>query len=66
VWEWYVALSNTRGSSGFGPNPIGWRDIEAWSAVTGIHPAPFEVECLMEIECAYLEAITNGRKKGGE
>jgi len=64
VWEWYVALANARGDSGGGPQPLGWRDLDAWSNLTGARPSPFELQCLMELDVAWLDSMADNGKKG--
>jgi len=56
LMEWFLELSSARGSSGFGINPIGYPDIEAWSRLTGARPSPYEVECLLALDRAFLQA----------
>jgi hypothetical protein len=37
-----------------GPAPITYRDVEAWSNVTGIRPRGWEVDMLFAIDAKYL------------
>lgn len=57
LWGWYVEIAEASGSGGFGPARIGWRDIEAWATLHRIRIAPFELECLVAIDRAYLRAL---------
>jgi hypothetical protein len=50
-------LSAGRGSSGWGPEPIRYIDIEAWSRLTGRILRPHEVQALLMIDQAYLAAV---------
>lgn len=44
-----------RGSNGFGPNPISWPDLQAWSALTGSVVTPFEARVIMQIDRVWLD-----------
>jgi hypothetical protein len=65
LWNWYVELASARGGSGFGPNPIGFCDIEAWARLTGRRPIPWEVETLRRMDDATLLAVAK-KSDGGE
>lgn len=56
VFGWFTELSATRGSNGFGANPIGYRDIADWSRLTGELPTPFEVSCILALDSAFLRS----------
>ena len=56
VWHWFLALSGVRGSTGFGPAPIGYRDIADWSRLTGNAPTPHEVGLLRDLDAAFLRS----------
>lgn len=55
VWHWFLELAATRKGGGFGPERIGYADIDAWSRLTGCDPNPFEVGCLTGIDLKYFE-----------
>ena len=54
---------------GFGAEPIGFADIDAWSRLTGARPRPAEIRVLMAIDREWLAADSKRReaqrKKGG-
>ena len=54
IWAWFLELSAGRGSSGFGPNPISWLDLLAWTALTGMIVRSAEVEAIMALDRAWL------------
>ena len=56
VWAWFLELSAGRGSNGFGPNPISWFDLLAWTALTGTIIRPAEIEAIMALDRAWLKA----------
>jgi hypothetical protein len=47
------------------PEPIGFRDIEAWSHLTGRDPTPWEVATIRRMDVATLEALNKQSKDGG-
>jgi hypothetical protein len=49
-------MSRARGSTGFGPAPLSWADIEAWSRVTGTPVDPWEARAIRAIDDAIIEA----------
>lgn len=52
-----MALDATRGSNGFGPNPITYSEIAAWRSLTGARPTEREVEALRAIDGAFLSEM---------
>lgn len=59
LWRIFLRLAARRGSNGFGPNPITWLEMDAFSRLTGIRLAPWEievVELLDEMHRRYLNA----------
>lgn len=65
VWQWYRELDAARGSSGFGPNPIGYADLEAWRRLTGALVRPHELGWLLEVDRRFLQACLEAPKKKG-
>lgn len=57
LWEWFLELHAARGSTGFGPAPIGWQDIDAWARLTGRKPSALEVVALRALDTVYLETM---------
>ena len=55
LWGWFLDLSAGR-TGGFGANPITWEGMQAWAALTGTTPAPWEVRTLRALDTAYLES----------
>ncbi|HEY0838178.1 MAG TPA: hypothetical protein VGE72_29995 [Azospirillum sp.] len=54
LWRWFLDLHGRRGSNGYGPNPLDFREIQAWAAVAGLRPAPWEIEVITALDDAYL------------
>jgi len=65
VWSWYCELAAARSGSGFGPNPIGYRDITEWARLSGLKPGRFEIECLLAIEASYFDVRSKVEKEKG-
>lgn len=64
LWEWWTELAHGRRSGGFGPEPIGWSDIDAWSRLTGSRPRPHEIGVLMRLDREWLAAQDKGGTDG--
>jgi len=43
--------------SGFGPVAIGWREIEAWQAVSGVELAPWEAGMIRRLSGEYAAEL---------
>lgn len=56
IWAWFLELSVGRGSNGFGPDPISWLDVLAWTVLTRTIARPAEIEAIMALDRAWLAA----------
>lgn len=54
LWAFYLELDAARRSNGFGPDPIGFPEIAAWSALTDNALEPWEVYAIRRLDQAYL------------
>ncbi|MGE4043588.1 MAG: hypothetical protein AB7F35_01950 [Acetobacteraceae bacterium] len=54
LWEWFLELCAGRGSNGFGPNPISWLDLLAWTTLTGTITRPAEIEAIMTLDRSWI------------
>lgn len=61
IWGWFLQLSATRGG-GFGPAPLAYSEIEAWTRMTGDDPTPWELERIMELDRIYLNHMAERAK----
>ena len=57
LWVAFDRLSSRRGSTGFGPAPISWPEIDAFARLSGIRLAPWEVEILEALDRLAMEAV---------
>jgi len=48
-------LHRCRRSNGFGPEPLGWSDIDAWARLTGSLPRPGEIGALLRLDRVWLD-----------
>ena len=62
LWEYFIELSTSR-SGGFGPAPITYVELKAWSDLTGIVPAAWEVSIIKKMDSKYLEIVNELDKK---
>jgi hypothetical protein len=56
LWRWFRELSVVRGSNGWGPNPISFREIEAWAGLTGTIITGVEVQMIMVLDSLFIAA----------
>lgn len=54
IWNWYNQLSATRGG-GFGPAPITYQEIRAWSKLMQTRPQPWEIDLIMMLDRIWFE-----------
>lgn len=57
LWRVYHRIRRRMAGGVAGPNPIGWRDIEAFMHATRFRLAPWEIELLEAIDDSYLQPI---------
>jgi hypothetical protein len=62
-WYWFIELSRTRTSNGFGANPISYNEIVSWSDLTGVRPDNIEVQALMALDSAFMSVQADEIKK---
>lgn len=61
LWQTYRRLRR-RKSSGFGPGPIEWPDIDAFLRLSGVSLAPWEIEVIEEIDDVFLRSVAEAQK----
>jgi len=58
IWTWFHELSATRGNNGFGPSPITFTEIQAWSQLTGRTLDVWTVEAIKAVDARYLLVVS--------
>lgn len=56
LWNAFAQLSAARTGNGFGPNPIPYSEIDAYSRLTGQAFLPWEVDAIRALDDAYVTA----------
>lgn len=64
LWQWFVALSNTRADGMNGPQPISFLEISAWRSLMNMPVEPRHVVILRAMDNAYLAAVAQSRGGG--
>ena len=57
VWHWFCELDRARTGSGFGANPVSWRELCAWARTRRVQLSRFETDCLMALDGVRLVAL---------
>lgn len=67
VWRWFIDLHNTRGSNGFGVNPINYTEIKSYFDLTNIVPEDWELNLIKRFDhealTAYAKEAEREQKK---
>lgn len=63
VWEWFIELHGRRSSAGYGPNPISYQDLQAWSLLTGSRPRTVEVAMIVAVDDVYMAQVLKQLEK---
>lgn len=56
LWRIYRRLRRRKSGAGFGPAAIEWLDLDAFTRLTGMPLAPWEIEVIEELDDLFLEA----------
>lgn len=62
VWQWFWELSGGRGHNGFGPLPLSWADMAAWSRICGIELQPWQAAIFRAMDAAWLNEAAKQKK----
>lgn len=54
LWNWFWELDKGRSGTGFGPAPLAYTEILAWSVLTHNNPTPFEIAVLKDMDSERL------------
>jgi hypothetical protein len=66
LWNAYQRIRRRTGGNGFGVSPIEWRDIDAFSRLSGMAFAPWEVVMLERLDDAFIKAMANVEPDEGD
>lgn len=61
-WKWFSDLHLRRSSNGYGPNPISFTELEAWSRLRGIPLTAFDVDTIMLLDTVYFAHLSAPNK----
>lgn len=64
LWLDFLALHECRGSSGFGPHKISWRDFADWQGVTGAWLEPWQRDAIRKADDAFIADWQERQPKG--
>jgi hypothetical protein len=59
----FLELDRCRGSSGFGPLPIGYADIAAWIHIHNTPLSNWEIDTLCEMDAAALRVMGESARR---
>jgi len=60
VWRWFLDLCRTRTSNGYGPNPIGFAEIEAYVRLYRWPLEPRHVDMILALDRLWMQAARTG------
>lgn len=63
ILQWFHQLSARRRPGFSGPSALNFSDIKAWSELTGTYTRPEEIEAILAMDAAYLEAVNDLKDK---
>jgi hypothetical protein len=63
LWGWFQELSATRGSNGWGPNPITYTEVATWARLTGTIIRPMEVRLIMTLDGLFRIAVSEASEQ---
>lgn len=63
IWEWFMDLHRSRGSNGFGVNPLSWTEIKSWSDLMRKDLEVWEVQVIKNIDGLFLTQWHEDNKK---
>ncbi len=56
LWGWFLELNAARA----GTVPISYRELEAWSRLSGLSLSPWEVKALKALDTNWLDQLAFG------
>ena len=62
IWWWFWQLNQRRQKGFDSPNPLSFSEVMAWVNLTNTYILPEEIEAIMAMDSAYLEAVQEEQK----
>lgn len=66
IWNWFIDLSNSRSSNGFGANPLSYSEIWSYFNLMQITPDEWEVKLIKALDNIALEQFSKDIKEGSK
>lgn len=66
VWSWFLKLNSSRGSNGFGVNPLSYTEMKCFFDLEGVVPTDWELEILKKLDAVAIESYAKSQKKQEE
>lgn len=61
LWDAFIEMHNRRGG-GMGPQPISWRDLQAWQDVRQVSLTAWEIDTLLALDSAAMQSHNEAAK----
>ena len=58
---YFTEISRTRESSGYGPQPLRYSEIDSWSFLYGVELTPFEIGVILDIDAVWRKVWMESR-----
>jgi len=59
LWSAFVRIRRRNAGNGFGPTPITWADLDAYSRLSGLRLLPWEIEIIERLDDLHLASRQN-------
>lgn len=66
VWKYFIELSNSRTSSGFGINPISYADMHGYFSLIGYQPEEWEINTIKKLDSIMLDEFHKTQEKNNK
>ena len=60
---YFTEISRTRESSGYGPQPLRYSEIDAWAHLYGVDLAPFEINTILDLDAVWRKVWSDSQDK---
>lgn len=59
IWGWFMELDRQRAGNGYGPLPLGFKEIAAWSRLRRVELDQWELSALLTMDSARMESLSH-------